>query len=85
MTANWAEEPCATEAFVELGRWNTDGFLGQDFMGITPDDSRLLIYAGASAMMLEGDWMVNQLADDGEDLANYGMFPFPTGTDRLYF
>jgi raffinose/stachyose/melibiose transport system substrate-binding protein len=85
MTANWSEEPCATEAFVELGRWNTDGFLGQDFMGITPDDSRLLIYAGASAMMLEGDWMVNQLADDGEDLANYGMFPFPTGTDRLYF
>jgi raffinose/stachyose/melibiose transport system substrate-binding protein len=85
MTTSWTEEPCATEAFAELGRWNTDGFLGQDYMGITPDDSRLLIYAGASAMMLEGDWMVNQLADDGEDLANYGMFPFPTGTDRLYF
>jgi raffinose/stachyose/melibiose transport system substrate-binding protein len=85
MELNWTEEPCATEAFVELGRWNTDGFLGQDYMGITPDDSRLLIYAGASAMMLEGDWMVNQLVDDGEDLANYGMFPFPTGTNRLYF
>ena len=23
--------------------------------------------------------------DQGEDLANYGMFPFPTGTNRLYY
>jgi raffinose/stachyose/melibiose transport system substrate-binding protein len=35
--------------------------------------------------MLEGDWMVNQLVDAGQDLENYGIFPFPTGTDRLYF
>jgi raffinose/stachyose/melibiose transport system substrate-binding protein len=85
MTANWAEEPCATEAFVELKRWDTDSFLGEDYMGIAPQDSNLLVYTGAAAMMLEGDWMVNAIADEGEDLANYGMFPFPTGTNRLYF
>ena len=85
MTANWAEEPCATEAFVELKRWDTDGFLGEDYMGISPQDSNLLVYTGAAAMMLEGSWMVNAIADEGEDLANYGMFPFPTGTNRLYF
>jgi raffinose/stachyose/melibiose transport system substrate-binding protein len=85
MTANWAEEPCATEAFVELKRWDTDGFLGKDYMGISPQDSNLLVYTGAAAMMLEGDWMVNAISDEGEDLANYGMFPFPTGTNRLYF
>jgi raffinose/stachyose/melibiose transport system substrate-binding protein len=85
MTANWAEEPCATEAFIELKRWDTDGFLGKDYMGISPQDSNLLVYTGAAAMMLEGDWMVNAISDEGEDLANYGMFPFPTGTNRLYF
>ncbi len=85
MTANWAEEPCATEAFVELKRWDTDGFLGKDYMGIAPQDSNLLVYTGAAAMMLEGDWMVNGISDEGEDLANYGMFPFPTGSNRLYF
>jgi raffinose/stachyose/melibiose transport system substrate-binding protein len=85
MTVSWTDEPCATEAFVELKRWDTDGFLGKDYMGISPQDSNLLVYTGAAAMMLEGDWMVNAISDEGEDLANYGMFPFPTGTNRLYF
>jgi raffinose/stachyose/melibiose transport system substrate-binding protein len=85
MTVSWTDEPCATEAFTELKRWDTDGFLGKDYMGIAPQDSNLLVYTGAAAMMLEGDWMVNAISDEGEDLANYGMFPFPTGTKRLYF
>ena len=85
MEANWAEEPCATEAFVELARWNTAGYLGENYMGIAPQDAYLLVYTDQAAMMLEGDWMVNEIADNGQDLANYGMFPFPTGTDRLYF
>ncbi len=85
MTVSWTDEPCATEAFVELKRWDTDGFLGKDYMGIAPQDSNLLVYTGAAAMMLEGDWMVNGISDEGEDLANYGMFPFPTGSNRLYF
>ena len=84
MTASWAEEPCATEAFEELARWNDSGYLGQNFMGINNDDSALQVYVGQAAMFLEGDWMVQAIEDQGEDLANYGMFPFPTGTDRLY-
>jgi raffinose/stachyose/melibiose transport system substrate-binding protein len=85
LEANWAEEPCATEAFVELDRWNNAGYLGENFMGISPQDSSFLMFTGQTAMMLEGGWMVNQLTEAGEDLTNYGMFPFPTGTDRLYF
>ena len=82
---NWAEEPCATEAFVELARWDEAGYLGKNYMGIGPSDAQLLIYTDQAAMMLEGDWMVNAISDQGQDLANYGMFVFPTGTDRLYF
>jgi len=84
MTVSWAEEPCATEAFEELARWNDSGYLGQNYMGINNDDSALQVYVGQAAMFLEGDWMVQAIEDQGEDLANYGMFPFPTGTDRLY-
>ena len=84
LTVSWAEEPCATEAFEELARWNDSGYLGQNFMGINNDDSALQVYVGQAAMFLEGDWMVQAIEDQGEDLANYGMFPFPTGTDRLY-
>jgi raffinose/stachyose/melibiose transport system substrate-binding protein len=84
MTVSWTEEPCATEAFNELARWNEAGYLGQNYMGINNDDSALLVYTGQAAMFLEGDWMVQAIEDQGEDLANYGMFPFPTGTERLY-
>jgi len=84
MEASWTDEPCATEAFVALDQWNEAGYLGENYMGITNDDSNLLVYTGQAAMFLEGDWMVQAIEDQGEDLANYGIFPFPTGTNRLY-
>ena len=85
LEGNWTEEPCATEAFNELAAWKDKGYLGENFMGIGYQDSNMQIFGGDAAMMLEGDWMVNQLVDAGQDLENYGIFPFPTGTDRLYF
>jgi raffinose/stachyose/melibiose transport system substrate-binding protein len=85
LQGNWAEEACATEAFNELKAWSDKGYLGENFMGIGYQDSNMQVFGGDAAMMLEGDWMVNQLVDAGQDLENYGIFPFPTGTDRLYF
>ena len=85
LEGNWAEEPCATEAFNELKAWQDKGYLGENFMGIGYQDSNMQVFTGDAAMMLEGDWLVNQLVDAGQDLDNYGIFPFPTGTDRLYF
>jgi raffinose/stachyose/melibiose transport system substrate-binding protein len=84
--ANWTEEPCATEAFNELAKWNEMGYLGEDFMGITFQDANLQVFTGDAAMMIEGDWMVQQIPEQsGEDTDAYGILPFPTGTDRLYF
>lgn len=85
MEANWAEEPCATEAFNELAAWDAAGYLGENYMGIGFQDAQFQAYSGDAAMLLEGDWLVNQLVDNGQDLEDWGMFPFPTGTDRLYF
>jgi raffinose/stachyose/melibiose transport system substrate-binding protein len=85
LEANWAEEPCATEAFNELAKWNEMGYLGEDFMGIGFQDANLQVFTGDAAMMLEGDWMAQQIAEAGENTDDYGIFPFPTGTDRLYF
>jgi raffinose/stachyose/melibiose transport system substrate-binding protein len=85
LEANWAEEPCATEAFNELAKWNEMGYLGEDFMGIGFQDANLQVFTGDAAMMLEGDWMAQQIAEAGENTDDYGILPFPTGTDRLYF
>lgn len=82
MSADWAKEPCATQAFEELHRW-TSKFTLKPFMGIDQLQSFNLFLAGRAAMMLEGDWLVGQLKD-AKRLADFAVFPFPTGTARLY-
>ncbi|MDR6431805.1 extracellular solute-binding protein [Brucella pseudogrignonensis] len=83
MQADWAVEPCAKDAFEEFGKWTKDYTL-QPFMGIDNKQSYSLFTAGRAAMMLEGDWLVSQLNGTGANLDDYGIFPFPTDTDRLY-
>lgn len=82
MEANWSTTPCAAESFAELKNWSDNYFL-KPFMGISQQQSFSLFVAGRAAMMLEGSWLVQQLSESS-DLENFGIFPFPTGTDRLY-
>tara|TARA_R110002124_G_scaffold53247_1_gene152698 strand:+ start:29833 stop:31071 length:1239 start_codon:yes stop_codon:yes gene_type:complete len=82
MEVSWASESCATDAFVELDKWSQNYILSP-FMGIDQAQSFNLFLAGRAAMMLEGDWLVGQLTEAG-NIDDYGVFPFPTGTDRLY-
>jgi raffinose/stachyose/melibiose transport system substrate-binding protein len=82
MKLSWATEPCATDSFTEFAKWTKDYTL-QPFMGIDNKQSYSLFVAGRAATMLEGDWLVDQLAGSA-NLDDYGMFPFPTNTNRLY-
>ncbi|WP_159591774.1 ABC transporter substrate-binding protein [Chelativorans xinjiangense] len=82
MELDWTEEPCATKAFEEMKMWATEYFLAP-FMGIDNAQSTSLFFADRAAMMLEGNWLVDQIKE-GADLSNFGIFPFPTGTGRLY-
>ena len=82
MEADWSTTDCAAEAFAELQKWSGNYFL-KPFMGIDQAQSFNLFVAGRAAMMLEGNWLVQQLAEVA-DLDDFGIFPFPTGTDRLY-
>jgi len=82
MELDWTTEPCATEAFADMKMWGTEYFL-TPFMGIDNSQSTNLFFSDRAAMMLEGNWLVQQIKE-GADLANFGIFPFPTGTGRLY-
>ncbi len=82
MKLSWKDEPCAAESFAELDKWSKSYILSP-FMGIDQAQSFNLFVAGRAAMMLEGDWLVQQLAE-AADLDGYDLFPVPTGTDRLY-
>jgi raffinose/stachyose/melibiose transport system substrate-binding protein len=84
MEASWADEPCATDAFVEFKKW-VDNYIYQPFMGIAQDDSQQLWFNGEAAMMLEGDWHVGSIKATDQDPDNIGIFAFPTGTGRIYY
>lgn len=82
LETSWATEPCVAEAFGELKKWSDD-YLNEGFIGIDNDESSQLLYAGQAAMALEGDWFNGAIAANS-DKSLYGLFPFPTGTGRLY-
>jgi raffinose/stachyose/melibiose transport system substrate-binding protein len=82
METDWSATPCATEAFVELHDW-TSNYILSPFMGIDQAQSFNLFMADRAAMMLEGGWLVDQLRNGGR-AEDFGVFVFPTGTDRLY-
>jgi raffinose/stachyose/melibiose transport system substrate-binding protein len=82
LEADWSTEPCVTEAFTELQMW-TDQYVHEGFMGVDELQSEQLLFAGQAAMALEGDWFSSPIdVNDSKD--EYGLFPFPTGTGRLY-
>ncbi len=83
MKLDWTKEPCARDSFTEFAKWTKDYTL-QPFMGIDNKQSYSLFTAGRAAMMLEGDWLVSQLSGSKVNLDDYGIFPFPTNTNRLY-
>ncbi|MDQ0436993.1 raffinose/stachyose/melibiose transport system substrate-binding protein [Kaistia dalseonensis] len=82
MKLDWSTEACAVESFAELDKWSKNYILSP-FMGIDNAQSFNLFVAGRAAMVLEGDWLVQQLSEAG-NLDDYDIFPFPTGTNRLY-
>ncbi|GAA2998599.1 ABC transporter substrate-binding protein [Microbacterium aurantiacum] len=81
--ANWADEQCVTAAFTEFETWTSE-YLNDGFISINNDESSALFFNGQAAMALEGDWFNQVIRDNGMDEATVGVFPFPTGTDRIY-
>ena len=79
----WDSEPCVTEAFTDLKTW-ADKYVNEGFMGLSADEGSQLFYTGDAAMALEGTWFNTNIVDNGMDPENIGIFPFPTGTGRLY-
>lgn len=82
LEASWATEPCVADSFAELKTWSDD-YLNDGFIGIDSDEASQLLYAGQAAMAIEGDWFNGAIAANS-DKSLYGLFPFPTGTGRLY-
>jgi raffinose/stachyose/melibiose transport system substrate-binding protein len=84
LQANWAEESCVVDAYTELARW-TGNYMPEAYLGVEPTEGIIPVYRGEAAMQYEGGWIIPRLISDEQDLENWGFFPFPTDTDRIYF
>lgn len=83
MKVSWRQEPCVLKSFTQLHAW-TANYLLKPFMGYGEQQAFNLFLAGRAAMILEGNWLVKQIKNNGRNESDYGLFPFPTGTKRLY-
>src|SRR5262249_24212152 len=84
LRADWSQEPGVAKAYTELKLW-ADHYLPHNYLGVEPTEGIIPVYRGQAAMQYEGGWLIPRLIADGQDLNNWGFFPFPTGTDRIYF
>jgi raffinose/stachyose/melibiose transport system substrate-binding protein len=84
LKADWSKQDCVTKSFTELHTWATKYF-NSDWVSATDAQGQQEFYQKNAAMALEGDWFGAFLAgakfSPDSDL---GVFPFPTGTDRIY-
>ena len=78
----WDTETCVASAFTEFHNW-TANYVLKPFMGFDENQAYNLFAANKAAMMLEGDWLVGRI-ETSKKLDETGVFPFPTGTKRLY-
>lgn len=81
--ASWAEEMCVDEAFSAFAVWSQD-YLIADWASLDDAQANQLLFSGEAAMVIEGSWFPQVIQNNGADPDDFGVFPFPTGTDRLY-
>lgn len=77
LAASW-DQPCVVDAYTKLRAWIDNGWLVPDFLNVAPDDSRISVYQGNAAMVLEGPWFEPALVQNEQDVSTYGFFVPPT-------
>jgi raffinose/stachyose/melibiose transport system substrate-binding protein len=77
LKTSW-NQACVVAGYQRLRDWIDKGWLVPDFLNVAPDDSRIPVYQGQAAMVLEGPWMEPAITQAEQDPANYGFFLPPT-------
>jgi len=72
------DQPCVVDAYGLLKKWVDEKWLVPDFLNVSPDDSRMPMFQGNAAMIIEGGWMEDVLKANEQDLKLYDFFLPPT-------
>jgi len=80
----WEGNQAVINSFATLQRYALSGFFPPGFISMEAADLTILFYPGQAAMVIEGQWMDNNIINDGQDLSRFGYFALPNGgTNRV--
>jgi raffinose/stachyose/melibiose transport system substrate-binding protein len=84
LETNWDQE-CVVEAYSIFQKWIDNEWVVPDFLTISPDDSRIPMFQGDAATILEGVWFEGALKNNELDLSQYDFYLPPTDHEPVRF
>lgn len=86
LEADWSASENVAKAFAKLKEWNDKGYFPKDVLTADAPTTKMYVYSGSSAMVMENPGMAAEIVANEDDAAKYGWFAFPTndeGTGRM--
>lgn len=77
------DDPAVIKTYEKLKEWEDNGYFPKGFITADPNESKMALYSGDAAMVLEGPWFDTTLIEDEFDVEKIGVFSFPTDQTPL--
>lgn len=72
------------QAFEKYQEFCDKGYFPEGFLTQDPNDTLIAMANGQCAMDIQGQWQDGKILQEGLDISDYGVFPFPSGdTNRM--
>jgi raffinose/stachyose/melibiose transport system substrate-binding protein len=78
------DNPAIAQALAKFKEYVDKGYFPAGFVTLSPNDTFLELFAGTSAMDVQGQWTDGYIIQEEQDVNNFGTFAFPSGgTNRM--
>ncbi|MDO4336834.1 MAG: extracellular solute-binding protein [Eubacteriales bacterium] len=79
LETDWASSEAVANTFTKLKEWSDKGYFNNGFLTDDPNNSKMYVFSGTCAMLLENSGMASDIVANEYDTNQYGWFAFPTG------
>lgn len=77
------DHPAVIQTYEKLKEWEDKGYFPTGFITADPNETKMALYSGDAAMVLEGPWFDTNVIADEFDIEKIGVFSFPTDQNPL--
>ncbi len=82
LQTSW-DTPAVVEVYSKFKEWVNKGYFLDGFMSQDPNDIRMMMYSGVTAMTIDGSTLIQKmLVTDKQDTRLYGTFNIPTNVNK---